>query len=441
MKPITRFPIAVLAALLMAAALPPRVRAGTPSMLPGMPPEVKSLRDRILTGEEYGKLIRLWDGYIAKHPASAVAYVQKARAMRYEGSASLEERAKLIEKAYEIDPDCPEALAAMADRFSYNAGDEERFASFRKAEKLALRAVRLAPDWPYPHFTLWSITLPQGRIADAERHLGALIDKGGIPAPLLDFGYNMLQSARPGAIIFTNGDNDTYPPEAIRARFGIREDVSIVNLSLLNYPSYAVEALVRRFDGDGPVTEKEIRRWKKEWNSGTKERTFGIFLMKKVVDRAVEGAWKKPVYFAVTVAPEPLEYASSNRELEGILWRVIPGDRPAEGEEEIGIDAARTMRLYHNRFRMESATDFSFPWGARSAVRRLMSNYPAVLWMAANEFGRIGDEDGMRDAYREAIRMLRFEGDGDRAKAYAKAWGAADPKNPEPGQLIDKELR
>ncbi len=136
-----------------------------------------------------------------------------------------------------------------------------------------------------------------------------------------DYAHNMLAGLESGAILFTNGDNDTYPLWYLQNVERFRTDVRVANLNLLNTDWYIKQLRDREPKVPIAYTDEEIENLRPVALKGG-----GIAWRR---DQAVqhvinEASWKRPIYFAVTVPLEIWRPYERYLETEGIVRRLVP---------------------------------------------------------------------------------------------------------------------
>ena len=277
-----------------------------------------------------------------------------------------------------------------------------------------------------------------------------------------DYAYNMLMSVAPNAILFTNGDNDTFPLWYAQEVEGVRRDVRVANLSLLNTPWY-VRQLKNQYSResaplpinlpDSEISKLGARLWQpqrmnltvdpalfsgdSEVFTGQTDRSMIDSTMSwmldgrpfrrdpetgdplnilyaadiaalDIINGAAEGGWERPVYFAVTVAPDGRLGLENYFQQEGQALRIVPihHDNPL-GRVELGVTPERLKTF---RFRNLNNPDVYYD----ANIRRMVDNYRNIFAQTATvmiEAGQTGEGVALMDTLMEKVPFTTIPGD------------------------------
>ncbi len=191
-----------------------------------------------------------------------------------------------------------------------------------------------------------------------------------------DYSYNLLQSCAPNGVLFTNGDNDTFPLWYLQDVEGVRRDVKVVNLSLLNTdwyikqlknndpyhvgkvkirytdaqiaqirpiqwepakisiptPKYSSKEELEKIITEYAIKDTSVLHDGKITFTMNNTVTYGNIKAIRVQDLMVKeiieaNNWERPIYFAVTVPDDSKIGLNNFLKMEGMATRLVPEKR------------------------------------------------------------------------------------------------------------------
>lgn len=268
--------------------------------------------------------------------------------------------------------------------------------------------------------------------------------------------YNLLNSCAKNAVLFTNGDNDTFPLWYLQEVEGIRTDVRVLCLSYVNTDwyidqmkeqmnespplpitlersTYVGQAQQSRsfgartsIDVNLPADGQELlakgliypqdlpyvqspMKWTIKTRGGQNNKYLELkdILILNLLENVARDGWDRPVYFANTVTPSSFLGLDNYLRLEGLAYRVMPVLKTRNDPYDPFAGYLDVERMYENMVNTFKYTNLNKEDVYYDEnVMRMVSNYHNTFYRLANGYmNQVSEIEQLSSRIRQAMAI------------------------------------
>jgi len=298
---------------------------------------------------------------------------------------------KYSQNAISRDPDNAFAHLVLAKSILPNNADEN-ITQIDSSWVYLQKAAILDSTNPNIWVELWGQSIQKGNFNQWEKSVKKLYDTGFLTRAVLNYGRWMLETIPPNSILITNGDMDTFPPQALQIVESLRTDVIIVERGLLDYV-WAIKFLRDNLNLSIPFTDKQLDELNNSSTPGATTNSLSENIFYEWFAEVKNGTLNRPIVFATTVSQDFITRFKSHISYAGPFLRL--NSEPVNKYFE--------MNIFKKSLDGIKDYDFSGPWASEkdlSPIRFIYTKgiiqnitYSALVYseelLKENKFGEV----------------------------------------------------
>jgi len=264
--------------------------------------------------EWYIEQATLWKKEIDKNPTNTEAWYNYYNANRYANYIKTIDTKSKKEKLNKIIEDMSNAIPETYEYYLLSFWNTHNLSDISLIEK----AYKINPDRPDTYYPFIDYFEMRGEQKQAKEFYTKLYKSNDIAPWLLSYNYNVLMSMEKNAILFTNGDNDTYPAWMMQHVLAIREDVSVINI-----PFSATKTFLKnKFKKMGLSVDRDALIKKAISIGPNNQKQFSISNYIHELTKTLHEKYPEhPLYFALTVNKNHFKPFNDDLYIVGLAYR------------------------------------------------------------------------------------------------------------------------